>query len=479
MTLNSLYFIFFLIIVYLIIAGVQLVGSLIKKDLIRVQIDILLISSYLFIALNSFFFCLIILITSIITYFAASLIMRNANRRIYLGVAITGLVLELVYFKYMNFLISSFGDLWGTADAALNILLPLGISFYIFTAIGYLIDVFRGEYDAEKNFVNVALTLAYFPKIIAGPIVRGNAFLPQLKKYRGVTWKDFQAGIQIFIFGLFKKIVLADHLNVFVNDVFRAPVAFNTGTVILAVVSYSLQIYFDFSGYSDMAIGISRILGIKITPNFNLPYVAKSPSEFWERWHISLSSWLRDYVYFPLGGNRKGNGRTYINLMLVMLISGLWHGVGWTFIFWGFLHGMYSCVYKFIDASLKRRPADTNACIFRSLSKLLNFFLITIFWIFFRANSFDNAFAVMRGCFTLHSGISQPYIWSFFAFIVLFLSSIYAAYKSEKSMDNKINGIYPIFNLHKLGPQIILFTFIGLTVIMGYYGNTAFIYGTF
>jgi alginate O-acetyltransferase complex protein AlgI len=271
--------------------------------------------------------------------------------------------------------------------------------------------------------------------------------------------------------------VLADHLGVFVDDVFRAPTAFNTGTVILAAVSYSLQIYFDFSGYSDMAIGVSKILGFDFKPNFNLPYFAQNVSEFWKRWHISLSSWFQDYLYIPLGGSRKGTVRTYINLMLVMLISGLWHGAGWTFIAWGALHGIASCVNKAVGKTLKNLGAFVNV--------IITFVVVTFFWVVFRASSFTNAVQIWSGMVTPHAGISQPYTWSFFAIACLIVESVVAWIHSKniRSVDKAgnlvVNGFYPILNLSKFWAQVIFITFCGITIIMGYYGNTAFIYGAF
>ena len=359
----------------------------------------------------------------------------------------------------------------------LNIVLPIGISFYIFSALSYLIDVYRGDYPAEKNILYFALYIAFFPKLTAGPIVRGKDFFPQVKEYRGIQWDAFKAGIQIFVFGLFKKIVLSDHLGVFVDDVFHAPVAFNTGTVILAAVSYSLQIYFDFSGYSDMAIGVSKILGFDFKPNFNLPYISQNVSEFWKRWHISLSSWFQDYLYIPLGGSRKGTARTYINLMLVMLISGLWHGAGWTFVAWGALHGIASCVNRAFGKKLKALGPWVNGVI--------TFIFVTLFWVVFRADSFSTAVKVWTGMFTAHTGINQPYTWSFFAIVCLIAGTI-VAWRHSKKIGKKdkageliIDGFYPVLDLSKFWSQVAFFTFCGLTIIMGYFGNTAFIYGAF
>jgi len=337
MSINSFRFLCIFALLIIIVAGVQLIGK--KSGGVRkAQLGILLLFSYYCIFKADWRFCLCVLAVTLIAYTIALLFEKTKNPKILVGGGTT-LVLFLGYFKYTNFFVNSFRALFGLDSVTLNIILPLGISFYVFSAIAYLIDIYRGEYPAQKNILNIALYIAFFPKLTAGPIVRGKDFFPQVKGYRGIQWDAFKVGIQIFVFGLFKKIVLADHLGVFVDDVFRAPTAFNTGTVVLAAISYSLQIYFDFSGYSDMAIGVSKILGFDFKPNFNLPYISRNVSEFWKRWHISLSSWFQDYLYIPLGGNRKGKVRTYINLMLVMLISGLWHGAGWTFIAWGALHG--------------------------------------------------------------------------------------------------------------------------------------------
>jgi alginate O-acetyltransferase complex protein AlgI len=289
--------------------------------------------------------------------------------------------------------------------------------------------------------------------------------------------KPLRWGIQIFVFGLFKKIVLADHLGVFVDDVFFAPIAYNTGTVILAALSYSLQIYCDFSGYSDMAIGIAKILGFDFKPNFNLPYIAQNVPEFWKRWHISLSSWFQDYLYIPLGGSRKGEARTYLNLMIVMLLSGLWHGAGWTFILWGALHGIASCVNRALGKKLKMLRKCVNI--------ILTFISVTLFWVVFRANSIGTALKVWSGMFTAHTGMSQPYTWSFVAIICLLIGTVVALIHSRKLGDKDkngkpvVNGFYPVMDLTKLWSLVVFFTFCGLTIILGYYRNTAFIYGAF
>jgi alginate O-acetyltransferase complex protein AlgI len=397
----------------------------------------------------------------------------NKNK-ILLWIGVAASIVMLGYFKYTNFFIAEFASIFGQDTVVLNIILPLGISFYTFSGIAYIIDVYRGEYEARSNPLDIALYIAFFAKITAGPIVRGKEFFPQLKNYRGIDASAFAEGIQIFVFGLFKKIVLADHLGVFVDDVFFAPSAFNTGTVILAAISYSLQIYFDFSGYSDMAIGIAKICGFDFKPNFNLPYIAKGMSDFWKRWHISLSSWFQDYLYIPLGGSRKGNVRTYINLILVMAVSGLWHGAGLTFIVWGVLHGIGSCITRLITKSGKATGKTVDI-----IRTVITYIVVMLLWVVFRASSFQNAWAIWKGMFTAHTGISQPYTWTFFALACLIVSTICAVHKSKELKEKSINAYYPVMDLTKLISLTIFFTFCGLTILLGYFGNTAFIYGKF
>lgn len=475
MSLHSISFVIFLTIVIVCMTAIQLLKRRIPF-LHSIQLGLLLLFSYIFLLKADWHFCLSIFVVTITTYIAALIFCKTKNASILIIVGIV-LVLFLFYFKYTNFFINSFRAIAGLDYISLNIILPLGISFYIFSAIAYLVDVYREEYPAEKNFLSFALFIAFFPKLTAGPIVRGKDFLIQTKEYRGIRWEPFKEGIQIFVFGFFKKVVLADHLSIFVDDVFHAPTAFNTGTLILAVISYSLQIYFDFSGYSDMAIGVSKILGFDFEPNFNLPYISQNISEFWKRWHISLSSWFRDYLYIPLGGSKKGTIRTYFNLMIVMLVSGLWHGAGWTFLAWGALYGVASCVNKALETKMKKVPFWVNG--------IITFVFVSLFWVVFRADSISTALTIWAGIFTAHTGISQPYTWSFFAIGCFIVGTIIAfKYSKKKGKRNKagdlqINGFYPVLDLSRFWSQVVFFTFCGLTVILGYFGNTAFIYGSF
>ena len=476
MSLNSFIFIFYFAVLLVPMAILQQLRKR-KEELGRIQLLLLLLFSYFFILKTDWRFCLCVIGVTALSYFVALMIDENKGSKCWLIVGGIALILILGYFKYANFFLNSLCSAFGHDAVALNIILPIGISFYIFSALAYLIDVFRGDYKAERNILNYALYISFFPKMISGPIVRGKDFFPQVKSYKGIQWETFKTGIQIFVFGLFKKIVLADHLGVFVDDVFFSPNAYNTGTIILGAISYSLQIYFDFSGYSDMAIGISKILGFNFKPNFNLPYIAQNVSEFWKRWHISLSSWFRDYLYIPLGGNRRGKQRTYINLFVVMLISGLWHGAGWTFIGWGALHGLASCVNMAAGKKMRILGPWING--------IITYVIVTLLWVLFRADNFTTAIKVWTGIFTVHGGISQPYTWSFLAMFCFAVGTI-VAWQHSKKLEKKdkngqliINGFYPVLDLSKFWSQVAFFTFCGLTIMMGYFGNTAFIYGAF
>lgn len=481
MAINSfsvLIAVFLLLILLGILQYIRLHNDRLERGISVVQRMVMLLFSYWCIYRLDVRFLIVIIGYTIIVYVIGRLLSNERTKTIRLTIGIVVSVIMLGYFKYANFFLNHLGELMGATLRVEHIILPIGISFYTFSGIAYLVDVYRGDYLPEKNILNVALYIAFFPKLTAGPIVRGNVFLPQLKCYNGIAADDVLIGIQIFAFGLFKKIVLADHLCVFVDDVFYAPMAYNTGTVILAVVSYSLQIYFDFSGYSDMAIGLSRMLGFKFDRNFNLPYIATNISDFWKRWHISLLSWFLDYLYIPLGGSRKGEGRKYVNLMTVMLVSGLWHGAGATFIIWGACHGIVSCISNWLGK--RRAPyAGCDGSVMHGVKTCVTYMVVALLLVVFRADSMSNAVAVYRSMFTMHSGISQPYTWAFFAIECLLIGTWAARYRGHINRMECVEGFYPIVNLRTVWGLTIFFVFCGLTVLMGYFGNTVFIYGKF
>jgi alginate O-acetyltransferase complex protein AlgI len=322
----------------------------------------------------------------------------TALRRSLLILSISTNLGLLAFFKYTNFLLSSTHSLLGwlgfTHDARfLHIVLPLGISFYTFETISYVVDVYHGRFPPVRNLVDYALYIMFFPHLLAGPIVRPADFLPQVGRRKHFSWNRSLLGAQCFLVGLFKKAVLADHLAAVIDPVFAQPSEFASSAVWLAVVGYAVQIYCDFSGYSDMAIGAAHALGFRLPCNFNLPYLAVNISDFWRRWHISLSTWLRDYLYIPLGGSRGGKWATYRNLLVTMLLGGLWHGANWTFVFWGAYHGMLLALHRALGRS---EAMGTRPSIFRQpLAIAATFLSVLVGWVFFRAQSFPDAAALL------------------------------------------------------------------------------------
>jgi alginate O-acetyltransferase complex protein AlgI len=302
----------------------------------------------------------------------------------------------LGFFKYTNFFLDSTCSLAGGFGLVLprrmlNIILPLGISFYTFETISYVVDVYRGRLRPVRNLLDYSLYIMFFPHLVAGPIVRPRDFLPQLRRPKRFDWARMQLGVGRFALGLFKKAVIADHLAAAVDPVFANPAAFGSGAAWLAVLGYAVQIYCDFSGYSDMAIGAAHMLGFKLPANFNMPYLAVNVSDFWKRWHISLSSWLRDYLYIPLGGSRHGELATCRNLLLTMLIGGLWHGASWTFVAWGLYHGVLLVAHRVIP-----RPRWWQGPLFRPVSVAITFLCVCVGWVFFRAQTFADATLVLE-----------------------------------------------------------------------------------
>jgi len=301
----------------------------------------------------------------------------------------------LAYFKYANFIVNSLNSL-GTELNTMNIFLPIGISFYTFQTLSYSIDIYRGNLKPEKNILNFAFFVTFFPQLVAGPIVRAVDFLPQIRQKIQVSKNDFGKAVFFISNGLFKKAIISDYISSnFVDRIFDNPGLFSGFENLLAVYGYSLQIYCDFSGYSDIAIGIALLLGFHLPENFNYPYKSSSVTEFWRRWHISLSSWLKDYLYISLGGNRNGTIRTCINLMITMLLGGLWHGASWKFVLWGGLHGLLLVFEK-----LTKGYNLPENFITKGIRVFWTFNFVSFCWIFFRAESYNKATEVISQIFT-------------------------------------------------------------------------------
>jgi D-alanyl-lipoteichoic acid acyltransferase DltB (MBOAT superfamily) len=354
---------------------------------------------------------LLLLIASIAVNFGLGLRMEDPLRRRAIGTFGVGLNLAvLCYFKYTNFIFDSINTLTGAPLPFFNIVLPLGISFFTFQQIAYLVDVMRGA-KVERDIVSYTLFVSFFPHLIAGPLVHHAEMIPQFKRGRTGRSSVLAArGMAIFAAGLFKKVVIADNLAQFVSPVFAhldAGGGVTTPWAWLSTLAYTLQIYFDFSGYSDMAIGLALLFGIRLPVNFRSPYQATSIIEFWRRWHITLSRFLRDYLYIPLGGNRLGEQRRYINLLVTMLLGGLWHGAGWNFLIWGGLHGIYLSInhlWRGWRDGEKRAPVAT--LVVKGLAWAITFFAVVIAWVFFRARTLAGAWQMLGGLFGFEAGSS-------------------------------------------------------------------------
>lgn len=355
---------------------------------------------------------LLILLSASVDYVAARAMERvntQRSKKLLMIGSITFNLLLLGFFKYCNFFLDNAFQVlsWFNVEAhrpALEIILPLGISFYTFETISYIVDVYQGKIKAVQNPLDYALYIMFFPHLIAGPIVRPKDFLPQVQRPKRWDHERFYLGCRMFLSGFFKKAILADQLAPFVDAVFQSPGEYSSSSVWLAVLGYTMQIYLDFSGYSDMGIGLAHMFGFKLGINFNYPYFADSATDFWRRWHISLSTWLRDYLYVPLGGNRGSTWFTYRNLILVMLLGGLWHGASWTFVAWGLYHGILLVLHRAIPW-----PRWTKQPSLQIVWVLGTFLLVCIGWVFFRAQTFVDAGVILQHLLVPISGrILEP-----------------------------------------------------------------------
>ncbi len=480
MVFNSLVFIgFFALLASLMaLTNLQKIKNLLGDKLQLLRHWMLLVASYVFYAWWDWRFAFLLLGLSAVVYFCG-LGYAKSKKKWYSIIGVVVPLAVLGFFKYFNFFVESFASLFGVQQAGtLNIILPLGISFYTFQALSYTVDVARGKIQEEKSFARLAMYISFFPQVVSGPVVKARDFLPQLNDDRNINLKNLEQGIQYFVFGLFKKIVIADHVAVGVNAVFNAPENFHGVSILFAVIGYAIQIYFDFSGYSDMAIGCGKALGYDLTRNFNMPYISKNVTEFWKRWHISLSTWLMEYLYIPLGGNRKGVARTYINLFLTMLIGGLWHGSAWNFVIWGALHGGALCVHKIWMKLRGHDKTYQGTKLGNMLSGICTFAFVCFCWIFFRAETFSQAFAVIKGIFTWKDGIRFFSSWTILALV---LTSIFTGIAMIRSAKRKTSpeGFYPTVNLNTIWGLTILLVVIGLTVGLAYTGSSPFIYVQF
>ena len=368
---------------------------------------IILIASYFFYMFEIPQYGILLLIITVVSYLSALLIGKTESevlkRRVF-AASVVLILAVLFVFKYFNFFSCTIA---GIANAlitkkhydaiTLNLILPVGISFYTFQAIGYVADVYCERVMAEKHFGIYAAFIAFFPQLVAGPIERSDNLLKQIKSSPSFSEEKAYLGIKLIIWGFFKKLVIADNINLYVKNVFENPHYYKGFVLLMCVVLFSFQIYCDFSGYSDIAIGVAKLFSIDLIENFKSPYLSTSLSEFWRRWHISLSGWLKDYIYIPLGGNRNGRIRKQLNRMLTFLVSGLWHGADWKFVFWGGLHGSICCVEDLTGYCRSRR--------FKVIRIILLFSFVSLAWILFAAGSIGDAYYIVSNMF---EGVSAP-----------------------------------------------------------------------
>ena len=449
----------------------------------RVRWIWLLITSYYFYMCWNPKYAILIATSTLITYLSGILISKSKDKKkLWVALSFISNLGILFFFKYFNFAIENINIILNKLHITLitpsfDVLLPVGISFYTFQALSYTVDVYRGDVKPEKNLGKYALFVSFFPQLVAGPIETSKHLLDQFNHNYDFDYDRVKSGLLLMLWGFFQKLVIADRVAIVVNTVYNDYTNYSGFTLIVATVLFAFQIYCDFSSYSDIAIGCARVMGFELMQNFNRPYFSKSIAEFWRRWHISLGGWFRDYLYIPLGGSRHGKLKKYRNIMIVFLTSGLWHGAGWGFIVWGFLHGFYQVVGDLLKPTreyfIDKLNINKNGFFHRLSQIVIVFILVDFAWIFFRANTFRDAIGIIKNMF-----VFNPWI--------LFDGSLYNLGLDQKDF---IVGILAIFALiivsllrrntrliNLIGNQNIIvrwvfyFTFLYSILIFGIYG---------
>lgn len=375
------------------------VYALLKQRMWQMIIFVCLFSLYFYYKSSGIFFFLLIG-TSLIDWMLSRLIVLSHGRgikRCALWFSIFNSLGILGYFKYANFFLWNWNAMVEGNFQPLDIILPVGISFYTFQSISYIVDVYKGRVQPTATWIEYLFFLSFFPALVAGPIVRADYFIPQIRQNRFATREETYIGMWLIIIGIIKKAIIADYIAQYNDLIFQSPTGYSGFESLMGTIGYTMQIYCDFSGYSDMAIGIAMIMGFKLMKNFNFPYKSRNLTDFWRRWHISLSTWLRDYVYIPLGGNRKGNFRTYLNNFLTMLVGGLWHGAAWKFVFWGGMHGIGLMVHKACKPLLAKIP---DTWLTKAVAWSLTMIYVSLLWVFFRADSWTDSWLIIKNIFT-------------------------------------------------------------------------------
>ena len=403
MLFSSFHFFIFLIVVLF-------VAAVLRKYSGKSEIWFLVIASAYFYGQWNWSYLLLIYITIVVDYILGLKCYKSDNPQKFLTISLIVNLGILGFFKYANFLIATGNGIttefgYSYQMQLFDILLPVGISFYTFQSLSYTIDIYRGQLQPRKKLIDYALFVSFFPQLVAGPIVRASEFFEQLDKKRCFSFAMAQSGVMLILLGLVKKVVFADNLALFVDPVFDNPEGVSGLITLLAVYAFAFQIYFDFSGYTDIAIGVAKLLGFTFPQNFNYPYVALSIGDFWRRWHMTLSRWLRDYLYISLGGNRKGSWLTLRNLFLTMFLGGLWHGASWNFAIWGVLHGIYLAIERLID-HLNWFKWNLNYKFIRVIKWFVIFHMVCFAWIFFRSQELQLSLIILENIRNLSESFS-------------------------------------------------------------------------
>jgi alginate O-acetyltransferase complex protein AlgI len=445
---------------------------------------LLLAASYFFYGFWEWRYLGIIFVSTIIDYFAGIQIHDSKSaikKRLFLYISLFSNLSILVVFKYYNFFIENINEIVGSSISYLDFLLPVGISFYTFQTMSYSIDLYNGKLDQpERHFGIFALFVTFFPQLVAGPIERASQLLPQFKEKIRFNYDRIATGLSLILWGLFKKVVIADRLAILADEVFNNVQDYHGATFMLATLFFAFQIYCDFSGYSDMAIGTARAFGFDLNLNFNKPYLATSLREFWQRWHISLSTWFRDYVYIPIGGKRTVKWRWYYNLLITFVISGLWHGANWTFLIWGAIHGVV-LILEYQFNFMLNKPIKTN--LVKLISIISTFFIVCLAWIFFRSNQFSDAQYVYKELFNVKNyslnqlglnvvDLAKDTVYPIdiaLGFLLIPFLMISEIVFTERNF----------FTLPKMTRAAIYLIGIIIVLLLGIFNNTAFIYFQF
>ena len=378
-------------------------------------------------------YILILLVTIVIDYAAGVLMERYADqprkKKTFMIISIVSTLTVLIVFKYLNFITGNLDQLCASlgmeTHLMTHIILPIGLSFHTFQSMSYVIEVYRGHQKAERHFGYYSLYVMFFPQLVTGPIERPGNLLRQLHEKKEFRYENISKGMRLILFGFFVKMVVADHLGEYVDEVYGHLDEYNSWSVWLAMVFYSFQIYCDFFGYSTIALGSAKLMGFDITDNFKTPYLSKNIAEFWHRWHISLSTWFRDYVYIPLGGSRVKFGRWAFNILVVFVLSGIWHGAAWTFLLWGFAHGLLHIAEKVLRRALPNPDKAKGACLFagNALRVVKTFLLVTLFWVMFRATDFEHLRSIFEAAFSNFGNGGQlavaPAVWLYLGLFIL------------------------------------------------------------